>query len=132
MANYPALNEIGVNNTDEIARFSLQTIDNTIDHVDILRIVYKRKKGSLLHTSKKFRFGRSKKMQLVDGGTNTREFIHEISPFVIKVTDELRSIVNMKHTRSEIKVIIFDEIRRLEEENQTRIAYIKKLVAKLD
>ena len=132
MANYPALNKIGVNNTDEIERFSLQTIDNTLDHVDVLRIVYKRKKGSLLHTSKKFRFGRAKKMQIVDGGTNTREFIHEISPFVIKVTDELRSIVNRKHTRSEIKEIILDEIRRLEEENQTRIAYIKKLVAKLD
>lgn len=128
MANYPALTEIGINNPDQIERYSVQTVRN----VDILRIVYKRKKGSLLHTSKKFRFGRAKRMVLVDGGSQTTELIHEISPFVSKVTDELHSIVKTKHSRSEQKEIIFDEIRSLEEDTRTRIAYLKALIEKLD
>lgn len=132
MANYPALAEIGVNNPEKIERYSLQTIDNTLDHVDILRIVYKRKKGSLLHTSKKFRFGRSKKMVVTDGGTQKTELINEISPFVIKVTDELRALVSTKHSRVEQKEIILDEVRRLEEETNSRIAYLKNLIEGLD
>ena len=35
---------MGITNPEDIARYSLQGID----HIDILRIVYKRKKGSLL------------------------------------------------------------------------------------
>ena len=55
MASYPALTEMGITNPQDIERYSLQTNNN----VDVLRIVYKRKKGELLHSSKKFRFGRS-------------------------------------------------------------------------
>lgn len=128
MADYPGLTEMGVNNPEKIERYSIQTVNN----VDIVRIVYKRKKGSLLHTSKKFRFGRAQKMVVVDGGTQKTQVIHEISPFVIKVTDELRAVVTTKHTRVEQKEIIIDEIRRLEEETNTRIAYLKGLVEKLD
>ena len=57
MADYPALTEMGISDPEQIERYSLETNNN----VDILRIIYKRKKGSLLHASKKFRFGRSKK-----------------------------------------------------------------------
>lgn len=128
MANYPALTEMGVNNPENIERYSLQTVKN----VDILRIVYKRKKGSLLHTSKKFRFGRAQRMVVVDGGSQKTEIIHEVSPFVIKVTDELRALVKTKHSRVEQKDIILDELRRLEEETNTRIAYLKGLIEKLD
>ena len=127
MADYPALAEMGVNSTDNIERYSLQTVRN----VDILRIVYKRKKGSLLHTSKKFRFGRAERMVITDSGTQKTEVIHQISPFVIKVTDELRSIIKTKHSQSELKEIILDEIRRLEEDTNARTAYIKSLVEKL-
>ena len=50
-ATYPTLTEMGINNPGEIERFSL----NTIDNIDIIRIVYKRKKGSLLPASKRLR-----------------------------------------------------------------------------
>jgi len=125
---YPALNEMGIANPEDIARYSLQTID----HVDVLRIVYKRKKGSLLPTSKKFRFGRSKKMIVTDSGTNSTKVIHEVSPFVIKATDELRRVVKIKQSRKEQKEIILDEILQLEEETNTRISYLKSLLEKLD
>ena len=54
---YPSLTEMGITSPEDISRYSLQKSNN----VDILRIVYKRQKGSFLPTSKKFRFGRAKK-----------------------------------------------------------------------
>ncbi len=128
MASYPALTEMGITNVEDIERYSLQTNNN----IDVLRIVYKRKKGELLHSSKKFRFGRAQKMVVTDAGQNKTAVVHEISPFVIKVTDELRSLVRTKHTRDEQMDIINDELKRLAEETNTRIAYIKTLVAKCD
>ena len=126
MASYPGLTEMGISNPQDIERYSLQTSNN----VDVLRIVYKRKKGDLLHSSKKFRFGRAQKMVVTDAGQNKTAVVHEISPFVIKVTDELRSLVNTKHSREEQMAIIVDELHRLEEETSTRLAYIQSLVSK--
>ncbi|MEE9327937.1 MAG: DUF3461 family protein [Cocleimonas sp.] len=125
---YPALAEMGITNPEDITRYSMQYINN----IDVLRIVYKRKKGSLLPTSKKFRFGRSKKMVVTDSGLNKTEVLYEVSPFVSKVTDELHKIVELKHSQSKQKEIILDEIHRLEEETNTRITYLKELVSKLE
>lgn len=126
--NYPALTEMGITNPEDITRYSIQYINN----IDVLRIVYKRKKGSLLPTSKKFRFGRSKKMVVTDSGSNKTEVLFEISPFVSKVTDELHKLVDLKHSQSKQKEIILDEIHRLEEETNTRITYLKELITKLE
>ena len=128
MASYPALTEMGITNLNDIERYSLQTNNN----VDVLRIVYKRKKGELLHSSKKFRFGRAQKMVVTDAGQNKTAVVHEISPFVIKVTDELRRLVNQKFTREEQMAIVNEELNRLAEETNTRIAYIRSLVAKCE
>ncbi len=128
MASYPALTEMGISNPQDIERYSLQTNNN----VDVLRIVYKRRKGELLHSSKKFRFGRAQKMVVTDAGQNKTAVVHEISPFVIKVTDELRKLVKTKHSREEQMAIINDELARLTEETNTRIAYIKTLVSKCE
>jgi hypothetical protein len=125
---YPALTEMGITNPEDITRYSMQYINN----IDVLRIVYKRKKGSLLPTSKRFRFGRSKKMVVTDSGLNKTEVLYEVSPFVSKVTDELHKIVELKHSQSKQKEIILDEIHRLEEETNTRITYLKELVSKLE
>ena len=126
--NYPSLHEMGIKNPEDISRYSLQNVND----VDILRVVYKRQKGSLLPHSKKFRFARSKRMVVADSGTNSTEILSEISPFLNKVIDELHQVVELKHTHQEHKVIILDEISRLEEEVHTRMTYIKSLVDKLD
>ncbi|MFT5260189.1 MAG: hypothetical protein ACI9J2_001787 [Saprospiraceae bacterium] len=128
MADYPSLTEMGISNPTQISRYSLQTLND----VDVLRVVYKRAKGSLLPTSKKFKFGRAAKMIVVDSGKNETATVHDISPFLTKVINELSQIVQSKHSRSESKEIISDEIFRLEEEMNTRIAYLKNLVAELE
>lgn len=125
---YPALTEMGITNPEEIERYSLQTVNN----VDVLRIIFKRKKGGFLASSRKYRFGRSQKMVVSDGGSNKTELVHEISPFVIKATDELRQIVKGQHNRGDQIALIMEEINRLEEETHSRIAYLKTLVSKCE
>jgi len=124
---YPSLHEIGIKNPEEIIRYSFQT-NNDIDN---LRIVYKRKQGSLLPSSKKFRFPRAKKMVAANSDSDKTTILDEISPFLHKVINELDQIVNQKHTQQQQKDIILDEIKRLDEEMTSRMSYIKSLVEDL-
>ncbi|MEE9446728.1 MAG: DUF3461 family protein [Arenicellales bacterium] len=128
MSNYPTLTEMGIGAPEDIQRFTLVTHNNE-DH---LRIVYKRQKGSFLPVSKKFKFGRAQRMVMTDSGTNKSEIVYQISPFLSKATDELREIVKSKHSKTDTKVLISNEITRLEEDTKLRLAYIKKLVSELD
>ena len=125
---YPSLLEIGIKNPEEIIRYSFQTTNDT----DSLRIVYKRKQGSLLPSSKKFKFPRSQKTVMANRDNDTTTTINEISPFLNKVIAELDQIVNLQHTQKQQKEIIMDEINSLDEEVHARMAYIKALVDKLN
>ncbi len=64
MTEYKTLREMKIKRPDQIDRYSVQSLENT----DVLRVVYKRKKGSFLPDSKRFRFPRIKKTSLEDGG----------------------------------------------------------------
>lgn len=123
-ATYPTLTEMGINNPGEIERFSL----NTIGNIDIIRIVYKRKKGSLLPVSKRFRFGRAAKTVIADSGTRKTEVVYEISPFVQKAVRELDQIIDAKGSTVAHAKLVKEEVRRLHEEVASRLAYIESLV----
>ena len=125
---YPSLLDMGIKNPDEIARYSFQTLDN----VDRLRVIYKRKQGSLLPSSKKFKFPRSKKTIVVDSGSNTTQTLNEISPFLQNVIAELDQVVNLKNSQAQQKEIILDEMQRLDDEVKSRMVYIKSLIEKLN
>ena len=128
MPDYPTLTEMGINNPGEIERFSL----STVNHTDILRIVYKRKKGSLLPASKRFRFGRAAKTVIADSGTRKTEVVHEISPFVQKAVRELEQIISAKGSAVEHAKLIREEVRRLNEEVAGRLAYIESLLDEME
>ncbi|MDA8010383.1 MAG: DUF3461 family protein [Alphaproteobacteria bacterium] len=121
---YPTLTEMGINNPGEIERFSLNTINNT----DILRIVYKRKKGSLLPASKRFRFGRASRSVIADSGTRKTEIIHEISPFVQKAVAELEQLLAAKKKGKVQASVVREELKRLHEEVASRTKYIESLL----
>lgn len=127
MATYPTLTEMGINNPGEIERFSL----STVNHTDILRIVYRRKKGSLLPASKRFRFGRAAKTIIADSGTRKTEVVHEISPFVQKAVGELEELLRNKGSSVAHAKLIKEEVQRLHEEVASRLAYIESLVDEL-
>ncbi len=124
MKNYPTLTEMGVNNPEQIERFSLSTSKK----VDNLRIIYRRKKGSLLPTSKRFEFGRSSKTVMTDSGTQKADVIYEISPFLQRAVVELEDIIGNKKTNLKQAAVVKDELQRLHQEMTSRLAYIESLI----
>jgi len=128
MSDYPTLHEMGIPHPETIDRYSLQTVNN----MDILRIVYKKQKGSILPDSKRFRFPRTEKMTPGDGSAKDSHVYSEISPVVHKAMAELDQIVKAKRNRSNQLDLIKEEIQRLQEETSGRIAYIESLVSELE
>jgi ABC-type transport system involved in cytochrome bd biosynthesis fused ATPase/permease subunit len=113
-----------INNPGEIERYSL----NTTNNIDVLRIVYKRKKGSFLPTSKRFEFGRAKKSVVADSGTGKTEMLHVISPFLQKAINELDGIISAKKSNIEHAKLIKQELQRLHQDMASRLVYIESLI----
>jgi len=124
MANFPTLSEMGINNPGEIEHYSLSSTNN-IDH---LRVIYKRKKGSLLPTSKRFEFGRASRTVMTDSGTQATEIVHDISPFLHKALQELDQLIDAKKSNVEQVKLVKQEIQRLHQEIDSRMAYIESLI----
>ncbi|MCP4430240.1 MAG: DUF3461 family protein [Gammaproteobacteria bacterium] len=124
MSSYPTLSEMGINNPGQIERYSL----NTVNHIDILRVIYKRTKGSLLPASKRFEFGRSSKTVMADSGTQKTEIVHEISPFVRKAVKELDQIISSQKSNIEHAKLVKEELQRLHQEMASRLEYIESLI----
>ncbi len=124
MSKYPSLTEMGINNPGEIVRYSL----NTVNNIDIIRIIHKRQKGSLRPASKRFEFGRATKTIMADSGTQKSEIVHEISPFVLKAVNELDGILASKQSTVEHVKLVKDELKRLHQEMESRLTYIESLI----
>ena len=115
---------MGINNPGEIVRYSL----NTVNNIDIIRIIHKRQKGSLRPASKRFEFGRATKTIMADSGTQKSEIVHEISPFVLKAVNELDGILASKQSTVEHVKLVKDELKRLHQEMESRLTYIESLI----
>ena len=124
MSKFPTLSEMGINNPGEIERYSL----NTTNNIDVLRVIYKRKKGSLLPTSKRFEFGRSRKHIVADSGTGKTENLHVISPFLQDAIAELETIISAKKSNIEYANLVKQELQRLHQDMASRLVYIESLI----
>lgn len=127
MKTYPALEAMGIRNPGQIARFATFMVDNT----DILKITYERKQGSMLPESRKYRFPRLKKSILVDSGTRQTDVIFESSAEFRNALTELEKLMIARRSGTEIREMIAQEVRHLEEDVAVRLAYIKSLVERL-
>ena len=118
ITHYAALSEMGIVRFHEIANYSLR--QDGADK-DVLRVIYKRAKGSLLPHSRKYKFGRSMKTVIADGGTARMENIYEVSPFLLKAVAELDSLVDnnqldtSKSVSTDIKSDLLAEINELKQ-----------------
>ncbi len=116
-ASYPALAEMGIVRFHEISHYSLR--QDGVDK-DVLRIIYKRAKGSFLPYSRKYKFGRSLKTVVADGGTSRMEHSYEISPFLLKAVAELDKLVEInkhdasKSANTELAADVMTELDELE------------------
>lgn len=128
MTNYPTLKEMGIENPEEISKYTLTQIDNA-DH---LRVVYKRKTHSLRPISKRFIFGRFKNTMVVDSGAHELENVDEISPHLLKAVAELDKIVNSSKQTKQQSDDLKNELIRLESEIVANLASIRTLIDSIE
>ena len=127
MSDYPKLTEMGVKNPDEIEKFAVYTVG----HTDILRIIYNRKKGSLLPVSRRYKFPQVKKSVLVDSGTRQTEIVYESLPAFREALHELEQLKLERSKGQDLKALLTEEIKHLEEDIALRTQYIQTLIDKL-
>jgi hypothetical protein len=127
MSNYPHLTEMGILNPQEIEKFAIYSTDK----LDVLRIIYARKKGSLLPVSKNYKFPRVKKSHLVDSGTRDTAIIFESTEAFRSALHELEALKVNKSKGEDLAALILAEIQFLEEDIALRTEYIKSLVGKI-
>ena len=120
------LTEMGVTNPDDIARYTIYTVQDA----DVLRIIYAREKGSLLPVSKTFKFPRVKKSVMVDSGTRQTQVLFERNPIFENALTEIEAILENQKSKVALNQVLADEILQLEAEMTSRIDYIKSLVEK--
>lgn len=128
MSNYPGLTEMGINGFDEIKQYIVR--QDKKDR-DVLRISYKRKKGSMLPKRKTFRFGRAAKMLNDSSAPGGMTEIFEISPFLQKVMLELDSIVGSSHEEKDKIKELLEHLDQLERETMFATAKMKELLKEL-
>ena len=127
MSNYPHLTEMGILNPQEIEKFAIYSTDK----LDVLRIIYERKKGSLLPVSKNYKFPRVKKSHLVDSGTRDTAIVFESTDAFRSALHELEALKVDKSKGEDLAALILAEIQFLEEDIALRTEYIKSLVGKI-
>lgn len=89
MSEYPTLNKMGVNSVETIDKYTLRHQGDT----DVLKIYYKRPKGSLLSRTKKFSFVRGRSAIPLEA-RNSKAFdnIDNFSPQLVLALKELKRL----------------------------------------
>ncbi|MFT2110936.1 DUF3461 family protein [Marinomonas sp. 2405UD68-3] len=124
---YPTLDSMGVTSFEDIEKFTLR-FENGFD---VLKVYYRREKGSLLPKSKKFKFGRSTKTVLTDGGQQTYQQVQEPSLVVLRAVDELGQIVGKQQEDKLTKEDLINEMEHLEKTVHNKLNEIKGKLSKL-
>ena len=127
MNKFPRLAEMGVQNPGQIEKFAVYTVGKT----DVLRIIYDRKKGSLLPVSRRYKFPQVKKSVMVDSGTRQTQTVYESTPAFREALHELEELKLMREKSLDLAAMIREELKHLEEDIALRTQYIRSLVDKL-
>jgi hypothetical protein len=121
---HPTLQSMGITSIQDIEKFTLRYENGH----DVLKIYYRREKGSLLPKSKKFKFGRATKTVLADGGQQTYRQVQEPSLIVLRAMEELEQIVGKQHATKASKDDLVKELEHLEKVVNSKIAEIKEKI----
>lgn len=128
MSDYPILEEMGVINPKEITRYTLRPEG----HIDVLTIYYRRKKGSFLPSSRKYKIGRAAKTVRVDSGKQEFEETYTISPFLQKAIAEIDKIVKHSEVETNRIKILLSEVNHLEKTMVNQISELRKQIKALE
>ncbi len=129
MSEYPTLNEMGIaeESIDGVYKYSLRQEAAE----DVLKIYFKREKGSILPKSKKFKFGRSAQTHRVDSSQNKYQEFSEMSPFLMRAIDELHKLVQHEHEITDIKERLLTDLEHLEKVMANKIRDLRNDIDKL-
>ena len=125
MSQHPTLTEMGITSFESISKYTLRQEGD----FDILKIYYKREKGSFLPRSKKFRFGRATRTVMVDSGRQQWQEVSEISPFLLRALTELNKLAHEENKVADNKETISEDLLHLERIMAEKLAEIR---AKID
>ena len=87
---FPTLAEMGVMRVHEISHYTLR--ENGAGE-DVLKLHYRRPKGSILPETRKYTFGRLHRTVVADSGSGRLSAEREVSPRLIEALDELDRLV---------------------------------------
>ena len=125
---YETLKEMGITEIDLIERYILRQEGDE----DILKIYFKRRKGDLFAHSHKFRHGRSRKVVRVNSGRGVYKEVSEISPTILKATQELDQIVKREHTVRDFKKRVLNDIDHLEKVMLRKLEQLRSDVERME
>jgi len=128
MSDYPILEEMGVINPNEITRYTLRPEG----HIDVLTIYYKRKKGSLLPSSRKYKIGRASKTVRVNSSKQEFEETYTISPYLQKAIAEIDKIVSHSEVETDRRKILLSEVDHLEKTITNKMNEIRRQIKALE
>ena len=129
MNDFPTLEEMDISRFNEITHYSLRADGKT---QDVLKVFYKRKKGSFLPERKTFKFGRSAKMVKDDSSPSGGVEVYEISPFLQKAVKELDTLVNKHNADINMSKLIHTRIEQLEKDVKAATHEIKEMLKDLE
>lgn len=124
---YKTLESMGITSFEDIEKFTLRYENG----FDVLKVYYRREKGSLLPKSKKFKFGRSTKTVLADGGQQTYRQVQEPSLVVLRAVEELGKIVGKQAEDKITKEALIMELDHLEKVVANKVAELKAKIEEL-
>ncbi|NRA56443.1 MAG: DUF3461 family protein [Gammaproteobacteria bacterium] len=124
---YPNLKSIGIENFDEIERYTIRQEENN----DILKIYFQKAPRDFFGKSVKFKFKRQSKKVAGDHGTRNYIDISEISGTLRHIVDELDTLSIQVRTEKDVKLQILDDLRHLENVVASKIKEIEYKLEKL-
>ncbi len=127
MKEYPQLAEMGVRHPDEIIKFNVSGLET----VDYLRIVYRRRAGSLLPMSRKYKFPRVQKKRSIEPGTDKMATVLETAPALRAAIAELEELLNTNLQKQDVAKSILTELQALEEDIALRAECIRQLAKRI-
>ncbi|GKX55345.1 UPF0325 protein [Leminorella grimontii] len=125
---YDNLVSLGISNPKQIDRYSLRQEASN----DILKIYFRKEKGEFFAKSVKFKFPRQRKTILANpGAEKSYKEVHEISPNLRYLIEELDGLCKGEQVEIDLKQKILSDLRHLEQVVTHKIAEIEADLEKL-
>ena len=125
----PNLNEMGVLNPEQIIGY---TTVHVSEDTDVLKINYKRPKGSFLPKRRRYEFKRTGKPMPGSELRGAEAVRYDISPILARAISELDSILADDKRTTASKESLQQELAELNSELSERIAHLSKMIDGLD